>query len=133
MNKLLISLGSNEDSEINMSLCRKLLSDMFSFIVFSETSITSPYGNNYKKDFLNQLAFANTDMDEEQVIRSLKAIEKAIGRIPSDKENGIVKIDIDLIMWNNKKKKKDEWDRDYISLLLPSLEQLLDASSHDQK
>ena len=133
MNKLLISLGSNENPDTNMSLCRSLLSDIFDYIRFSETSVTSPYGENYSKDFLNQLVYAITEEEQDKIYQNLKAIERKIGRLPADKNNGVVKIDIDLIKWNDSIMKEDEWDRDYIALLLPSLEKVIINSVHDQR
>lgn len=133
MNKLLISLGSNENSDANMSLCRSLLSDMFDYICFSETSVTSPYGENYNNNFLNQLAYAITEERQSDISQTLKDIERKIGRQPDDKAKGIVKIDVDLIKWNDYIMKADEWDRDYIALLLPSLEKVITDSVHDQR
>lgn len=133
MNKLLISLGSNEDAETNMSICRNLLAEIFELIIYSDTSVTSPYGKHYKNDFLNQLAFALTEMEIEEVTQKLKLLEKKIGRLPEDKGKGIVKIDIDLIEWNNTIMKEEEWSRDYIALLLPDLQKIISESLHDHR
>lgn len=121
MNEALISIGSNEDKEANLVLCRKLLHDYFTDITFSDTSITSPYGANYQNDFLNQLAIVNTEKQQEEVSKILKTLEKKMGRTPSDKKNGVVKIDIDLIIWNNEVIKPEDMPRSYIADLLPSL------------
>lgn len=131
MNKLLISLGSNVDPETNMLLCRNLLNELFDYICFSETSVTTPYGENYKHNFLNQLAYATTEDARDQISLDLKSIEKKLGRHPEDKNNGIVKIDVDLIKWNDSILKKEEWERDYIALLLPSLDKVMTETSHD--
>lgn len=135
MNQLILSLGSNTNSEINMIDCRKKLSELFSNIVFSKTSLTMPYGDKYTLNFLNQLALINTNLGQRDIETILKKIEVEMGRSSNDKEQGIVKIDIDLIKWNETFLRSSEWERSYIKDLLPSLnenliEQQLNQKSH---
>lgn len=122
MNKALLSIGTNEDRESNLSLCHQFLNNIFTDISYSDTSVTMPYGTTYKNDFLNQLAVIYTDRDKDEVIRLLKSIEKDMGRNEADKENGIVKIDIDLVIWNNNVLKPEDFTRSYIADLLASLD-----------
>ncbi len=122
MNKALLSIGTNEDRESNLSLCHQFLNNIFTDISYSDTSVTMPYGTTYKNDFLNQLAVIYTDRDKDEVIRLLKSIEKDMGRNGVDKENGIVKIDIDLVIWNNNVLKPEDFTRSYIADLLASLD-----------
>lgn len=121
MNTLLISMGSNENSEENMELCRNLLSEIFSTISYSDTSVTKPFGEHYQNDFLNQLALAQTLRNRESVENNLKSLERQIGRSTEDKAKGLIKIDIDLIMWNDEILKKEDWARNYVADLLPSI------------
>lgn len=121
MNKALISIGTNVDREANLALCHELLNGVFPGITYSNTSITTPYGNTCKDDFLNQLAFVYTSETKEEIQKQLKFIEKRIGRTATDKVNGKVKIDIDLMMWNEEILKPDDMERSYIADLLPSL------------
>ncbi len=121
MNKALISIGTNVNRETNLALCHELLNGAFSEITYSNTSITTPYGNTYKDDFLNQLAFIYTSETKEEILKRLKSIEKKIGRNATDKVNGNVKIDIDLVIWNDEILKPDDMERSYIIDLLPSL------------
>ncbi|WP_108823100.1 2-amino-4-hydroxy-6-hydroxymethyldihydropteridine diphosphokinase [Dysgonomonas sp. Marseille-P4361] len=125
MNKALLSIGTNEDRDRNLDLCHQLLEKQFLFIAYSKTSMTVPYGNSYKSDFLNQLAFIYTDKEKDEVVSLLKSIEKEIGRSNGDKEKGIVKIDVDLIVWNEEVVKPTDISRSYVSDLLPSLEEAL--------
>jgi len=122
MNKALLSIGTNEDREVNLTLCHQMLNDLFEEIHYSDTSITTPYGATYKNDFLNQLAIGYTSKDKEEVTPLLKSIEKQMGRKVSDKAKGIVKIDIDLVIWNEEVLKPTEINRDYIADLLHTLE-----------
>lgn len=122
MNKALLSIGTNEDREENLSLCHELLDQLFKDITYSKKSITTPYGTNYKNDFLNQLALIYTLHEKDEVLDTLKQLEKKIGRNKRDKEKGIVKIDIDLVIWNEEVLKPADMSRDYIVDLLPSIE-----------
>ena len=122
MNKVLLCIGTNEDTETNLRLCHQLLNSSFGEISYSDTSVTTPYGAHYKNDFLNQLAVIYTDQDKEEVHLQLKSIERQMGRHPQDKEKGIVKIDIDLVIWNEEVLKPADVSRKYIVDLLPSLE-----------
>lgn len=122
MNKVLLSIGTNEDREANLALCHKYLDSLFKDIVYSKTSITVPYGHSYKNDFLNQLAVTYTDRDKEDVYLLLKSLEKEMGRNDTDKEKGIVKIDVDIVIWNEEVVKPSDISRSYIADLLPSLQ-----------
>lgn len=124
MNKALISIGSNEDRENNLARCQALLASYFSDIRYSSTSVTSPYGSHYKNDFLNQLALVYTQLEEVSVYNILKQIEKEMGRSISDKEKGIVIIDIDLVIWNEKVLKPIDMERSYVRDLLSDLSSL---------
>ena len=121
MNKALLSIGTNEDKKVNLALCHQLLDNLFPEIHYSETSLTSPYGITYKDKFLNQLAILYTDKDKSEIYNILKSVEQEMGRTPSDKEKGIVKIDIDLVIWNDEVLKPADISRSYITDLLPTL------------
>lgn len=122
MNKALISIGSNYDREKNIILCRKLLNESFENILYSQTLITIPYGKVYKNDFLNQLAIIETNEGQEEINRKLKNIEKTVGRDHNDKTSGYVKIDVDLVIWNDHVLKEEDMKRSYVAELLDTFE-----------
>jgi len=121
MNKALLSIGTNEERERNLILCHQFLNKEFEDIHYSKTSVTSPYGIVYKEDFLNQLAIIYTKKEREEVALFLKKIEKEIGRNDADKKKGIVKIDIDLVIWNDEVLKPADITRSYIADLLSGM------------
>ena len=125
MNKVLLSIGTNYDRETNLNICHQLLNGLFSDIIYSDTSITTPYGTDYENNFLNQLAVIYTDKNKEEISQLIKSLEKKMGRDSLDKQNGIVKIDIDLVIWNDEILKPADINRSYIADLLPSLEDSL--------
>lgn len=127
LNTIIISIGSNKNSESNIEYCRKALSKLFDFIIFSSTSVTKPFGVQYKNDFLNQLALARTGRALTEIKSMVKRIEKEMGRTIEDEEQGLVEIDIDIVKWNNEVLKEKDWQRNYVIDLLPSLYEHLDA------
>ena len=120
MNKALISIGSNENKNVNIEQCRELLNLTFGSVDYSKTSITAPYGQIYREDFLNQLAVINTDKEQVEIQFLLKDIEHKLGRSTFDKETGRVVIDLDLVIWNDKVLKPEDLRRKYVAELLES-------------
>lgn len=123
MNKVLISIGSNFDSGNNVNCCRLLLDLHFENIFYSQVCETVPYGENYKHNFLNQLAVFTTEKPLSEVQNILKSIERQIGRTSNDKETGLVKIDVDLVVWNHEILKPKDISRTYVKSLLVTLPQ----------
>lgn len=121
MNIALLSLGSNDNREYNMFLCCRLLSEIYPEIIYSDTSITKPYGKRYKNDFINRLAIIYTKENKNNLIANFKLLEKKMGRTLDDKQKGIIAIDIDLVIWNKEIIKLEDMKRDYIKDLLPTL------------
>lgn len=122
MNKALISIGSNEDAEFNLASCRDLLNQHYEGSVYTETSVTAPYGKVYKNNFVNQLAVIYTEKDKAEVSGELKLFEKLLGRRVDDKKLGVVKIDIDLVVWNDEVLKPEDMKRSYVADLLHHLQ-----------
>lgn len=121
MNKALISIGSNVDADVNLSSCRDLLNQHYEDLVYTDTSVTAPYGKVYKNNFVNQLAVIYTEKDKVEVSGELKLFEKLLGRHVDDKTTGMVVIDIDLVVWNDEVLKPEDMKRSYVADLLHHL------------
>lgn len=121
MNTFIISMGSNENRAENMSRCRYLLSKDYPEVVFSEMISTEPYGETYHSDFYNQLALINSEDSELIVAEKLKRIESEIGRRAEEKSQGVIKIDVDLLVVNGQIIKSEDFERPYISSLFDNL------------
>lgn len=121
MNTFIISMGSNENRTENMSRCRYLLSKEYPNVVFSEMINTEPFGDNYQSDFYNQLALVSSEDSESMVTERLKKIEAEIGRQSGEKSKGIIKIDVDLLVVNDKIIKSEDFERPYINNLFDDL------------
>ncbi|MBP1616548.1 MAG: hypothetical protein H6Q14_375 [Bacteroidetes bacterium] len=125
MNKALISIGSNEDSKMNLQISRRMLLEHLGEVSFTGEIETAPYGKQYKAMFLNQLAVAFTDQSLEEVNNIAKEIEYLLGRLPEHKKQGVVKVDIDVFGWNDEIVRPEDYNRPYVQDLLPQLAELL--------
>ena len=67
------------------------------------------------------LAKANTEMSPEEIIDKIKQTERAVGRTPRDKYLGRMIIDIDLIQYDGRILRPQDYERDYVQQLLPTL------------
>lgn len=117
-----ISIGSNEQRRKNMELARRRLTELFSGIRFSEEEETVPFFFHRPNLFSNQVACFASDNPVEEVTACLKAIEREAGRKPEEKEQEIVRLDIDLLSCDGTVYKPKDLKRDYI---LRGLKQLL--------
>ena len=124
MSTILLSIGSNTFAKTNIDKAKRMLSFLFPGIVFSEPILTEPEDDKYTYLFRNVLAKANTDMSPEEVIDKIKQTERAVGRSPRDKYMGRMIMDIDLIQYEGRILRPQDYDRDYVQQLLPTLPEL---------
>ena len=88
---------------------------------FSELVQTAPVGLSSKRMFTNQLAVIETTVPPTLVRSLLKGIERELGRKPEDVQEGIVKIDLDLLCMDGQVLKPEDWQRDYVQAALAEL------------
>lgn len=100
MNRYIVSLGSNQQAEENITTAQHLLTQKFQQVRFAPTKWTQPEGKHYKAPFLNSAAIFLSDLSPEHLKATLKTIETQMGRIPEQKVAGIVPIDLDIIVCN---------------------------------
>ena len=117
---ILLALGSNVAAELHIEQAKARLSAVFPQLRFSR-SLTTPAIGIVSPPFINCLAEGYWSVPLEEVIVALKDIEAQMGSVPEERKKGIVKIDIDLLQFDNTKRKADDWSRDYIQLLLNEL------------
>ncbi len=121
MHQVLLSLGTNTHARFNLNRAMHLLQLTFSTIQFTSVAVSKPHGSQYKRPFLNTLAFFNTNMNKEELVLVLKNIEQKMGRLPEHKPDGKIIIDIDLIKWNDEITKPEDFKRSYVRDLLPEV------------
>lgn len=110
----LISIGSNESRDENMSLARRRLSELFADIRFSAEEETAPLYFHRPVCFSNQLARFHSDLRVDRLHACLKNIEREAGRLPEDKSREVVRLDIDLLMCDGHVLKPADMERDYV-------------------
>lgn len=117
---ILLALGSNVAAELHIEQAKARLSAVFPQLRFSRSLITPAIGI-VSPPFINCLAKGYCSVPLEGVLVTLKDIEAQMGSVSEERKKGIVKIDIDLLQFDETKRKADDWSRDYIQLLIKEL------------
>ena len=118
----LLCLGSNLDGATRLSAARHALLSHFPDIRFSQEMVTEAIGTGFLSPFHNQVARFTTPLSAEEVRVILKQIERDNGRLPEDKANGIVKLDIDLLVVDEMVLKAKDLEREFVKIGLEELE-----------
>ncbi|MBO7109818.1 MAG: 2-amino-4-hydroxy-6-hydroxymethyldihydropteridine diphosphokinase [Prevotella sp.] len=136
MHSVLISLASNHEQEKNLSEAREALAQVLVSPVYTSAIWTEPYHSHISHLtpltsshpsphtshlYLNQLVYAQTDLDCDELNSRLKEIEKAQGRNDEARRQGLVPVDLDLLQYDQQRFHLRDWQRPYIQLLLPEL------------
>ena len=116
--KLILSQGSNCDQEQSLATAKIKLRDMFGpDLMFSESVWTAPIGIESCK-FLNCLVFTHTSHKLEYIIKAMKHIERTCGNRKRARTNNIVKMDIDVLKYDELILHEKDWSRNYIMELM---------------
>ena len=117
----LLCIGTNYYRTANMAYARKDLEKHFPNIRFSKEMETEAIGSRFLSPFSNQVAIFTTAQDREQVRGILKLIERDNGRLPEDKAQGVVKLDIDLLKFDDEVLKPADLTLPYVQAGLKEL------------
>ena len=112
--RCLISIGSNTNRDVNIKLAQKELSIHFQDIYLGKEQDTIPIGMLNPAHFTNQLAKCSTTLSIDEVKNIFKKIESQAGRLSDDKMDGIIKLDIDLLIYDNLVLKENDMKKDFI-------------------
>ena len=110
----LLCIGSNSERHIHMTDACQALIRHFPDIRFGEEMETEAIGDNFLFPFSNQVAIFHTSLSAEEVRTILKGIERQNGRAPEDKTKGIVKLDIDLLIYDDFILKPADLKKDFV-------------------
>lgn len=119
--KIMIALGSNVHQKENISIAKTILENTFDGMTFGTEMWTEPIGLPGSDKFLNVIGMGYTSVGRERVEKALKNIEYKCGRRKSLSSNGIVPIDLDLLLFDSERFHADDWNRPYMKLLLRQL------------
>ena len=115
--KVVVAIGSNSHQEENLQKAKTLIEQHFTETAFSSTLWTKPIGMDSDM-FLNALAVFTTAHDIERTTEELKEIEAECGNTEKKREEGIVSMDLDVLLFDKEKRHNDDWSRPYIQTLL---------------
>ncbi|MBO4451193.1 MAG: 2-amino-4-hydroxy-6-hydroxymethyldihydropteridine diphosphokinase [Bacteroidaceae bacterium] len=118
--EIVISLGSNDRQESNMALAKQLLEQLFSDIRFTDSVWTNPVGIESDK-FLNCLAIAHSKHREPQIKSALKRVQIRCGDTRAFRSINIVRMDIDILLFDGKRQHAEDWQRPYIKNLMKEI------------
>ena len=117
----LLCLGSNLDGATRLSAARHVLLSHFPDIRFSQEMVTEAIGTGFLSPFHNQVARLTTPLSAEEVRVILKQIERDNERLPEDKAQGIVKLDVDLLVYDKVVLKAKDLEREFVRIGLEEL------------
>ena len=125
MHKVLISLASNYHQEEHLHQAREALVQILSSPHYTEEIWTEPVGKSSAEGvlYLNQLVQACCDLNSDELNQRLKDIEKALGRTDSLRLQGLVPIDLDLLLHDEIRFHLRDWQRSYVRDLLVMLDE----------
>ena len=116
-----LCFGSNFYRIAHMAYAQRELKKHFPAIRFSKEMETEAIGSRFLSPFSNQVASFETTLSSEEVRAILKQIERDLGRLPEEKSQGVVRIDLDLLMYDDSVLKPADLERDFVVEGLKSL------------
>ena len=114
---IIIAIGSNTDQQRHIKEVRRELMEQIPDICFTDAIWTDPIGMD-SSQFLNCLAWGTTALSLEQLQLLLKATERLHGDSQLLRKRCIVRLDLDLLLYNQERLHLKDWNRPYIQKLL---------------
>jgi len=112
--------GSNDEQEKNIESAKDVLSALFPDAVFSSSIWTEPIGVETEK-YLNCMCVVHTAHGKAQVLRALKHAENKLGSTTAERNRNKVRIDLDLMMFDEERLHLNDWNRPYVKQLFDEM------------
>lgn len=122
--KIIVALGSNYEQEKNVLYAMDRLRELFPDFAFSRMLWTEPIGIE-SDNFVNALGWGMVESSADEIVGILKDIEKECGRKAEDKARNLVRLDLDLLLYDKQRFREGDWQRDYIITLLNEFKVIL--------
>jgi len=119
--KIVLAIGSNVHQEAHVAAARALLEATFENMTFGTPLWTTPIGLPGSDKFLNIIGVGYTSAGRERTLMALKNIERKCGRRKSLSSNGVIPVDIDLLLFDSERFHEADWQRPYMQQLLGQL------------
>ena len=119
--QVILALGTNVNQERNMKQVMQLLVDTWPDMKFTTPKWTQPIGMPSAL-FYNCLAYTEVDESLEKLTEKVKNMERICGNTEAERSLNRIQIDIDILLYGDKKLHKDDWQRDYIQELMNEID-----------
>lgn len=119
--QVILALGTNVNQERNMKQVRQLLADTWPDMKFTTPKWTQPIGMTSAL-FYNCLAYTEVEESLEELTEKVKNMERICGNTGAERSLNRIQMDIDILLYGDKKLHKDDWQRDYIQELMNEID-----------
>lgn len=119
--QVILALGTNVNQERNMKQVMQLLIDTWSDMKFTTTKWTQPIGMASDL-FYNCLAYTEVEESLEELTEKVKNMERICGNSEAERSRNRIQMDIDILLYGDKKLHIDDWQRDYIQELMNEID-----------
>ncbi len=102
-------------------LAQQSIATMLADVAYSSSVWTEPIGMKTNSMFLNCVGVANTQYAYNQLRHAFKRIERRLGDSHGMRTTGCVRIDIDILQYNDTRYHEADWERPYMKELLADL------------
>lgn len=117
---IILALGSNTQQHLHIDMAQAMLRELLGQIEFTQKLWTAPI-DIYSDKFINCLGMASTTLALDELNRRCKQIEALCGDNRADRRQGIVRMDIDILLYGSQRLHESDWDRSYIRDLMHEL------------
>lgn len=122
MNRAVIGIGSNlPDSEKIVLECCKKIREIVEDSEFSTCYETVPVSTIPQPNYHNCVGIITTPKAFDEIRAIFKSMEAEAGRTKSDKQRGVVILDIDIVKWNDEVVSSRDFLQDYVQIGLRQL------------
>lgn len=122
MNRAVIGIGSNlPDSEKIVLECCKKIREIVEDSEFSTCYETVPVSTIPQPNYHNCVGIITTPKAFDEIRAIFKSMEAVAGRTKSDKQRGVVILDIDIVKWNDEVVSPRDFLQDYVQIGLRQL------------
>ena len=115
--RIILAMGSNTTREQSMARAMTMIEKEMGKMTFTPTIESDAIGM-VAEPFINCLAYGESDMTVREITMILKQIEHACGNNAELRSQNKIVIDLDLLLWGNKRYHSSDWNRHYVKELL---------------
>lgn len=119
--QVILALGTNVNQERNMKQVMQLLADTWPDMKFTTPKWTQPIGMA-SAQFYNCLAYTEVEESLEELTEKVKTMERICGNTEAERSLNRIQMDIDILLYGDKKLHIDDWQRNYIQELMKEIE-----------